>query len=102
MDELGLADRLLQLPHTKLSLVAPPAAAGPRLQFDLHDLKTKFPYISFMPQTRFLEFTTSEAQRFPSFHLIMGVRVQELLEEEGQVRGCAIEGLMAGTRCGRS
>src|SRR5512142_1570021 len=48
MDELGLADRLLQLPHTKLSLVAPPAATGSRLQFDLHDLKTKFPYIAFM------------------------------------------------------
>ena len=87
MDELGLADRLLQLPHTKLSLVAPPAAAGPRLQFDLHDLKTKFPYIAFMPQTRFLEFITSEAQRFPSFHLVMGARVEELLEEDGQVRG---------------
>jgi 2-polyprenyl-6-methoxyphenol hydroxylase-like FAD-dependent oxidoreductase len=87
MDELGLADRLLQLPHTKLSLVAPPAAAGPRLQFDLHDLKTKFPYIAFMPQTRFLEFITSEAQRFPSFHLVMGARVEELLEEAGHVHG---------------
>jgi 2-polyprenyl-6-methoxyphenol hydroxylase-like FAD-dependent oxidoreductase len=87
MDELGLADRLLQLPHTKLSLVNPPAAAGPRLQFDLHDLKTKFPYIAFMPQTRFLAFITSEAQRFPSFHLVMGARVEELLEEVGQVRG---------------
>lgn len=87
MDELGLADRLLQLPHTKLSLVAPPAAAGPRLQFDLHDLKTKFPYIAFMPQTRFLEFITREAQRFPSFHLVMGARVEELLEEDGQACG---------------
>jgi 2-polyprenyl-6-methoxyphenol hydroxylase-like FAD-dependent oxidoreductase len=87
MDELGLADRLLQLPHTKLSLVAPPAAAGSRLQFDLHDLKTKFPYIAFMPQTRFLAFITSEAQRSPSFHLVMGARVEKLLEEEDQVRG---------------
>ncbi len=40
-----------------------------------------------MPQTRFLEFITSEAQRFPSFRLVMGARVEELLEEEGQVRG---------------
>src|SRR5207248_9764654 len=45
MDELGLADRLLQLPHTKISLIAPPAAARPQLRFDLHELKTKFPYI---------------------------------------------------------
>src|SRR5216117_4512382 len=54
MDELGLADRLLQLPHTELSLVTPPAAAGPQLRFDLHELKTKVPYIAMMPQTRFL------------------------------------------------
>lgn len=87
MDELGLADRLLQLPHTELSLVAPPAAAGRGPQFDLHDLKTKFPYIAMMPQSRFLQFITSEAQRFPSFRLVMGARVEELLEEDGQVRG---------------
>src|SRR5213080_2580508 len=86
MDELGLADRLLQLPHTKISQVSPPAAV-PRVLFDLHDLKTKFPYIALMPQTRFLEFMTSEAQRFPSFHLIMGARVEELIEEDGQAQG---------------
>jgi 2-polyprenyl-6-methoxyphenol hydroxylase-like FAD-dependent oxidoreductase len=66
--------------------VAPPAA-GAQLRFDLHELKTKFPYITMMPQTRFLTFLTSEAQRFPSFRLVMGARVEELLEEDGQVRG---------------
>src|SRR6266516_2873907 len=86
MDELGLADRLLQLPHTKFNLVVPPAA-GAQMRFDLQDLKTKFPYIAMMPQTRFLEFITGEAQRFPSFRLVMGARVEELLEEDGQVRG---------------
>jgi len=86
MDELGLADRLLQFPHTKLNLVAPPGAFA-QLRFDLHELKTKFPYVAMMPQTRFLAFITSEAQRFPSFHLVMGARVEELIEEEGQVRG---------------
>jgi 2-polyprenyl-6-methoxyphenol hydroxylase-like FAD-dependent oxidoreductase len=87
MDELGLADRLLQLPHTKLSLVAPPAAAGTGLRFDLHDLKTRFPYVAMMPQTRFLDFLTSEAQRFPSFRLVMGARVEAMLEEGDEVRG---------------
>ncbi len=87
MDELDLADRLLQLPHTKLSLIAPPSADGSGLRFDLHDLKTKFPYIAMMPQTSFLTFITSEAQRFPSFRLVMGARVEELIEEGGQVRG---------------
>src|SRR5437773_2345819 len=71
MDELGLADRLLQLPHTKFNLVAPPAASGSGVQFDLHDLATKFPYVAMMPQTRFLTFVTKEAQQLPSFRLIM-------------------------------
>src|SRR5215471_17179415 len=84
MDELDLADRLLQLPHTELSLIAPPGG-GPR--FDLRELKTKFPYVAMMPQTRFLTFVTSEAQHFPSFRLVMGARVEALIEEDGQVRG---------------
>ncbi len=86
MDELGLADRLLQLPHTKISQVSPPTAV-PGVLFDLHDLKTKFPYIAMMPQTRFLEFVTNEARHFPSFHMVMGARVEELIKEGGQVRG---------------
>jgi 2-polyprenyl-6-methoxyphenol hydroxylase-like FAD-dependent oxidoreductase len=84
LDELGLAGRLLQLPHTKLSLIAPPGG-GP--QFDLHELKTKFPFVAMMPQTRFLTFVTGEAQRFPSFRLVMGARVEALITEAGQVRG---------------
>ena len=87
LDEVGLADRLLQLPHAKLSRMAPPSAARSGPQFDLHTLKTKFPYITMMPQTHFLTFITSEAQRFPSFRLVMGARVEELIEEDGQVRG---------------
>ncbi|GAC1364976.1 MAG: FAD-dependent oxidoreductase [Ktedonobacteraceae bacterium] len=92
MDELGLADRLLRLPHTKLSLISPPSAAGSALRFDLHDLKTKFPYITMMPQRRFLDFITSEARSFPCFRLIMGARVEELIEEEGKVCGVRYRG----------
>jgi 2-polyprenyl-6-methoxyphenol hydroxylase-like FAD-dependent oxidoreductase len=86
MDELELADRLLQLPHTRISQVSPPAAV-PRVLFDLHDLKTKFPYIAMMPQTRFLEFVTNEARHFPAFRMVMGARVEELVEEDRQVKG---------------
>ena len=84
LDELGLAGRLLQLPHTKLSLIAPPGG-GP--QFDLHKLKTRFPFVTMMPQTRFLTFITNEARRFPTFRLVMGARVEALITDAGQVRG---------------
>src|ERR1044071_9097479 len=66
LDELGLAERLLQLPHTEVSLIAPPGGS-PAL--DLHELKTRFPYIVMMPQTRFQTFVTGEAQHLPSFRL---------------------------------
>lgn len=87
MDELGLAEKLLQLPHTKLSRAAAQTLLGPVNVIDLSHLKTKFPYIAFMPQARFLDFITTEAQTFPAFHLRMNARVDGLIEEDGVVKG---------------
>jgi 2-polyprenyl-6-methoxyphenol hydroxylase-like FAD-dependent oxidoreductase len=42
-----------------------------------------------MPQSRFLEFLTEEAAKFPHFRIVMGANVQRLLEESGTVRGVA-------------
>src|SRR5947209_15339353 len=87
MDELGLAERLLALPHTRLRTASLPTAAGPVTLADLGRLKTRFPFIALMPQARFLDFITAEAKRFPSFQLIMGAMVDELIEADGVVRG---------------
>jgi len=87
LDEIGLADRLLELQHAKVSHFTVPTRDGP-FAFDLFaGLKTKFPYIVVMAQSRFLEFITEEAKRYPNFRLVMGARVEELLEERGVVRG---------------
>src|SRR6185503_19753022 len=48
---------------------------------------TKFPYIALLPQVQFLEFFAAEAKQYPGFHLIMGASVQELIEENGEVKG---------------
>jgi 2-polyprenyl-6-methoxyphenol hydroxylase-like FAD-dependent oxidoreductase len=91
MDELGLAERLLALPHTRLSQATLPTEAGPVTVADLSSLKTKFPFVALMPQARFLDFVTGEAKRFPNFQLIMGATVDELIEDgansTGVVRG---------------
>jgi 2-polyprenyl-6-methoxyphenol hydroxylase-like FAD-dependent oxidoreductase len=87
MDELGLADRLLTIPHTRLQQMAIDTPQGRVVFGDLRDLKTKFPFIAMMPQARFLEFVTGEAARYPNFRLIMGARVEGLLEEQGIVSG---------------
>jgi 2-polyprenyl-6-methoxyphenol hydroxylase-like FAD-dependent oxidoreductase len=91
MDELGLADRLLELRHTELRTFTLQTAAGPFTPVDLSRLKTKFPYITMMPQTSFLEFITEEAKHFPNFRLVMGARVRELIEEDGVTRGVRYE-----------
>lgn len=87
MDQLGLAERLLELRHSKVSTFTLQTAGGPLTPVDLSRLNTKFPYITLMPQTSFLEFVTEEARKYPTFRLVMGARVRELVEEDGVVRG---------------
>ncbi|MDQ3942463.1 MAG: FAD-dependent oxidoreductase [Actinomycetota bacterium] len=92
LDELGLADRLLELRHNKIQTFTFQTAAGPFTPVDLSRLNTRYPYITLMPQTSFLEFITGEAERYPNFRLIMRARVRELVEEDGVVRGVRYEG----------
>jgi len=92
LDEIGLADRLLELPHAKVSTATAPTPTGPVQVLDLHSLKTRFPFIAMMPQTHFLEFITTEAQRYPNFQLVFSANVHELIEEDGTVRGVRYQG----------
>ena len=87
MDELGLAERLLQLRHSKLQTVSFQTPDGPFLAADLRRVEDKFPYIMMVPQANFLEFITSEAKKYPSFRLLLGASAQELIEDQGTVRG---------------
>lgn len=87
LDQIGLAEPLQQLPHSKVSGPTLQFADGPFRPFDLTRLKTKFPYILMVPQSRFLEFITHEAAKYPAFELIMHANVKQLLEEDGAVRG---------------
>jgi 2-polyprenyl-6-methoxyphenol hydroxylase-like FAD-dependent oxidoreductase len=91
MDQLGLADRLLELRHTEIRSATVQTAAGPFTPLDFSDLNTKYPYITMMPQTSFLGFITGEAKRYPNFRLVMEARVRELVEEDGVIRGARYE-----------
>src|SRR5215208_5084688 len=54
MDELSLAERLLDIRHTELRNFTLQTASGPFTPVDFSRLNTKFPYITMMPQTDFL------------------------------------------------
>lgn len=87
MDQLGLAERLLELRHSKLRTVSFQTPDGPFIAADLGRVEEKFPFIMMVPQANFLEFITNEAKKYPHFQLLMGASAQELIEENGAVRG---------------
>jgi 2-polyprenyl-6-methoxyphenol hydroxylase-like FAD-dependent oxidoreductase len=91
MDELGLADRLLLLPHTKASQLRFRTLRGAATLADFSRLRTRFPYLVFIPQWDFLDFVTDEAGRYPNFELVMNAEVRELVEEGGVIRGVRYE-----------
>jgi len=90
LDELGLADRFLQLPHSRISNVRLRSTSGDTIAFSLERLHTPFRYIAFVPQWDFLSFMTAEAKKFPSFHLEMNAEATDLIEEDGVVRGVRV------------
>ena len=87
LDQLGLADGFLALPHSEISDVEGSSAAGQGIAFTFRRLRTKFPFIAFIPQWDFLRFITAEAQKYRSFTLLMSAEVTDLLIEDGIVRG---------------
>ena len=92
MEELGLSDRLLQLPHAKMHRIRVQTPENTVTLADFSRLKTRYPYITMLPQVRFLEFITQEAQKYPNFQLVTGANVQELITENGVIQGVRYRG----------
>src|SRR5215472_11743396 len=87
LDQIGLAGKLHEIPHTKITGPTLQFANGQFRPFNLGRLRTRFPYILMVPQSRFLDFITAEAAKFPQFRLVMHANVNQLLQENGAVSG---------------
>lgn len=85
LDQVGLADALLELPHRKIRTASLPTDPPLSLSFD--ELGGRFPFMTLMAQQQFLKFLTDQAAQYPAFTLVMNATVQELLLTDGQVRG---------------
>lgn len=87
MHELGMLDEFLRLPHQEMRRVKikfdDEEIAGP----DFSHLPTRCKFIALMPQWDFLNFLTTRAMRYPSFHLLMNTEATDLIEEGGRVVG---------------
>ena len=87
LDEVGLADRFLELPHSKVSKLSIQTTTGQKIAMSFERLPTKFRFIAMVPQWDFLEFLTKEAARFSTFRLVRNAEVIGLLEVDGVIRG---------------
>lgn len=87
LDQMGLAERLLELPHSKIYGPTFQMAGVTFSPIDFRRLKTRFPYIMLIPQTKFLDFLAAEGRKYSNFDLRMVANVGGLIEEDGIVRG---------------
>ncbi|MCA2243059.1 FAD-dependent oxidoreductase [Mycobacterium sp. WUMAC-067] len=90
MDELGLVDELLRLPHTKIDRVAFDTDGTIRTFGNFGVLKRlgfKQPYIALMPQWDFLDFLAEKASAYPEFTLIRNAEVKDLIFDGDRVIG---------------
>ena len=92
MDELGLIDGFLKLPHQRLQTMDGLFGGTPVRIADLSRLRTKYPFIAFMPQWDFLNFLREAGRRFASLEVMMSTEAVDLIR-----RGEAIAGVRAKT-----
>ncbi|CUT09625.1 FADdependent monooxygenase [Bradyrhizobium sp.] len=87
MDELGLIDGFLKLPHQRLQKMDGLFGGTPVRIADLSRLRTKYPFIAFMPQWDFLNFLREAGQRFASLKVMMNTEAVDLIRHGETIAG---------------
>lgn len=87
MDELGLIDEFLKLPHQRLQTMDGKFGETSIRIADLSRLDAKYPFIAFMPQWDFLNFLRESGKRFPSLKVMMDVEATDLIRSGDTVIG---------------
>ena len=87
MDELGLSEGFLKLPHQRLQRMDG-MFGGTRVRIaDLGRLDAKFPCIAFMPQWDFLNFLRDNGKRFASLKVMMSAEATDLIRDGDRIAG---------------
>jgi 2-polyprenyl-6-methoxyphenol hydroxylase-like FAD-dependent oxidoreductase len=87
MNELGLIDGFLKLPHQRLQTMDGQFGGTSIRIADLSRLRVKYPFIAFMPQWDFLNFLRESGKRFPSFKVMMNANATDLIWSGDAVAG---------------
>ena len=87
MDELGLIDGFLKLPHQRLQRMEGMFGGETVRIADLSRLNVKYPFIAFMPQWDFLNFLRESGKRFASLNVMMSTEAIDLVRDGERVTG---------------
>ncbi|MGK5114043.1 MULTISPECIES: FAD-dependent oxidoreductase [unclassified Geodermatophilus] len=87
LDELGLAEAFLRLPHQAVTRLGVTTDDGTFVLADFGRLPGRFPFLALVPQWDLLDFLADRAREQPTFRLRMDAEVVGLLSEDGAVRG---------------
>jgi len=87
MDELGLLDDFLKLPHQEVSRFSAQFGDQRVMVADFSHLPVRARFIAMMPQWDFLDFLAAHGKQYPGFTLLMRTEARELIEEHGKVVG---------------
>src|ERR1700716_486237 len=87
MDELGLVEGFLKLPHQQLQKMDGKFGGTSIRVADLIRLKVKYPFIAFMPQWDFLNFLRESGKRFSSLKVMMNADATDLIWSGDSVVG---------------
>ena len=87
MDELGLIDGFLKLPHQRLQRMEGMFGGETVRIADLGRLNVKYPFIAFMPQWDFLNFLRESGKRFASLKVMMSTEAIDLIRDGERITG---------------
>ena len=87
MDELGLLDEFLKLPHQEVSRFGAQFGEEHVHVADFSHLPVRCGFIALMPQWDFLDFLAAQGKRYPAFTVLMHAEATGLIEEGGKVTG---------------
>ncbi len=87
MQELGLSEAFLKLPHSEIRAFAAEINATRLKIADFEHVPTPFKFIALMPQWDFLNFLAAQGRRFSSLQVMMSAQVLSLTEMAGKVVG---------------
>jgi 2-polyprenyl-6-methoxyphenol hydroxylase-like FAD-dependent oxidoreductase len=91
MDELGLIDGFLKVPHQQLQKMDGLFGEQNVRIADLARVNVKHPFIAMMPQWDFLNFLRENGKRFPSLQVMMNANATDLVWSGNAVTGVAVD-----------